>query len=164
MFRAAEYNEPVANVSLDLSKIEYSAAQGLINVRCGPLRIMSSSGTKVLDVPDYVEGGWTPRRFTYGGRKFVWKGPPRPSMYHIEDLYEVKQEARSGGKEVLFERKLVWGEWKATSGQVATINMVAGLDQMFREFLLADMVGRLIVSSYFPVEENGEENTEGGQN
>jgi hypothetical protein len=45
-------------------------------------------------------------------------------------------------------RPLVWGEIKTALEKVCTIHMVGGLDQMFREFLLASQVTRLLIIRY----------------
>lgn len=91
-----------------------------------------------------------PSRFTYGGRRFVWVDSPS-GQFGLPDLFEVKREwGKAGSKtgkreDERFGRKLAWGEAKIAMSKIGTIHMVGGLDQIFREFILASVITRRLV-------------------
>ena len=56
---------------------------------------ISAGMSEIKESPDRVDRkGWTPRRFVYGGRRFVWKQETRMGAHHIceEELWEVEKE------------------------------------------------------------------------
>ena len=122
------------------------------------LKMQNLSTGTVMEVPDRAEKTkhWSLRRFDYGGRKFVWKGEKDGGMFtkfHWEELYETKRvwpkEGSLTGKmedEVVGPR-LCWGEKNAGNHR---LYFVAGLDQHFREHLLASQLARYIRRSYPP--------------
>jgi hypothetical protein len=152
MSRASEYHTNCASIVVEPLKKSYpSAASARIVGRT--FRIQTATTTVVADTPDRLEKEWTPRRFTYGGRKFVWK-ESGSRVNFIENLHEVKREwpdPNSKTGKILDEvhsRRLVWGESKFAMSKVCTIHMVGGLDQMFREFLLASQVTKMLILLY----------------
>jgi hypothetical protein len=95
---------------------------------------------------------WSPRRFTYGGRRFVWKAGDPHDDTMPETLYEYQKDwAKPGsrtGKRCDDARpmtKLVWGE-KKKQGKLDsyTIHFKGGMDQVFRELLLASQMARQV--------------------
>lgn len=126
------------------------------------LRMQNLSTGDVLETPDRGEHtkDWSPRRFEYGGRKFVWKNSGGDSVlmrsFKWEELYETskvwKKEGSRTGKmedEVVGQR-LCWGEKNGGMKTDHTLYFAAGLDQFFREHLLASQLARLIRCSYPP--------------
>jgi hypothetical protein len=145
-FRAAEYPQPC--ISVLLSAIDKRDSKAAYKSRCIHLR--GPFSTPIKEYPDRQQKiPWSPRRFTYGGRRFVWKpGDPHDDVMP-ETLYEfqhdyLKPGSRSG-KRVDDARltKLVWGE-KKKRGKVEgyTIHFAGGVDQVFRELLLASQMAR----------------------
>src|SRR5205085_5700916 len=105
------------------------------------------------EVPD--RGFWakpfSPRRFDYGGRSFVWKseiGGKNLGRVYWETLYETrrvwpKPGSRTGKKEdETVGPRLCWSD---RNGRVpSALCFVAGLDQDFQEHLLASQLARYI--------------------
>ncbi|KAL2808960.1 hypothetical protein BJX63DRAFT_445554 [Aspergillus granulosus] len=124
-----------------------------------------------LTVPDRGEHckDWSPRRFEYGGRKFVWKnarvdgdGKSKPAdgglfkSFAWETLYETERVWRKAGSQTgkmedkIVSTKLCWGEKGGVNKADHTIYMGAGLDVQFREHLLAVQLARLVRCSNPP--------------
>ncbi len=66
--------------------------------------------------------GWGPRRFTYGGREFVWETENK-NEWQPQALYEAERTRLKPGRKTgkmehkAVGRKLVWGEhWRGGSG------------------------------------------------
>ena len=147
-FRVAEYPTPCIDVLL--SSIDKLDSKAAYKSRCIQLR--GPFTTPIKEYPDRQNKiPWSPRRFTYGGRKFVWKpGDPADDVMP-ETLYEytrdyVKPGSRSGKKvDNAAPIKLVWGE-KKRKGKVEsyTMNFAGGVDQVFRELLLASQMARQV--------------------
>ncbi|KAJ6184443.1 hypothetical protein N7519_005744 [Penicillium mononematosum] len=97
----------------------------------------------ITEIPDgeMQRKDWSPRRFEYGGRNFVWKSAAA----------EGKKEAGLGRWKM---KPLVpgcaGGEKKGGNGADHSIHMVGGLDIYFREHLLAVQLSRLARVSYPP--------------
>ncbi|CRL25991.1 unnamed protein product [Penicillium camemberti] len=122
----------------------------------------------ITEIPDgeMQRKDWSPRRFEYGGRNFVWKsaaaeGKKEGGMFGSfgiawETLYETKRVwAKSGSRTGKMEDEIVgsrlcWGEKKGGNGADHSIHMVGGLDLYFREHLLAVQLSRLARASYPP--------------
>ncbi|KAJ5952304.1 uncharacterized protein N7479_010717 [Penicillium vulpinum] len=122
----------------------------------------------ITEIPDgeMQRKDWSPRRFEYGGRNFVWKsaaaeGKKESGMFRSfgipwETLYETKRVwAKSGSRTGKMEDEIVgsrlcWGEKKGAPGADHSIHMVGGLDTYFREHLLAVQLSRLARASYPP--------------
>ncbi|OQD90168.1 hypothetical protein PENSOL_c061G06075 [Penicillium solitum] len=155
---------------------EFLPQIGATNVRLqktkgGTFRMMTRTipdmGT-ITEIPDgeMQRKDWSPRRFEYGGRNFVWKGAAAEGKKEggmfgsfgiaWETLYETKRVwAKSGSRTGKMEDEIVgsrlcWGEKKGGNGADHSIHMVGGLDQYFREHLLAVQLSRLARASYPP--------------
>jgi hypothetical protein len=146
MTRAAEYAIDCATIDVAPIKPERSsAADGCIG---RVMSIRNTTQTTISERPDAkLDKAWTPRRFTYGNRRFVWKeeGTIKTS---VEMLYEVEKETDHGVGNVddqTHSRALVVVTAKLSLGKVCSITMVGGLDQMFREYLLASQVTRQMI-------------------
>jgi hypothetical protein len=111
-----------------------------------------------LEMSDRVDkSGWHTRRFYYGGRRFVWKEPVNTKMFHKfewNELYETsrvwpKKGSKTGkmDDEVVGNR-LCWGENLGGIRENYTIYMARGLDQHFREHLLASQFARMVCKLY----------------
>ncbi|KAH7399342.1 hypothetical protein BKA66DRAFT_161284 [Pyrenochaeta sp. MPI-SDFR-AT-0127] len=153
-YRVAEY--PQTCISILLSGIDKkristdSSKDAAYKSRCIHLRGPFSQAIK--EYPDRQQKiPWSPRRFTYGGRRFVWKqGDPHDDAMP-ETLYEYQKDwAKPGsrtGKRCDDAKpiKLVWGE-KRRKGKVDsyTIHFKGGMDQVFREILLASQMARQV--------------------
>lgn len=95
---------------------------------------------------------WAPRRFTFGGRRFVWKPYPEVGR-DAEYLCEVRSERPKPGSKTgkiedeVFDAKLAWTSdhrfFKATQ-----LEIVGGLDPFFREFIFASQCTRLLITKY----------------
>lgn len=130
-------------------------------------RTIPDMGT-ITEIPDgeMQRKDWSPRRFEYGGRNFVWKsaaaeGKKESGMFGSfgiawETLYETKRVwPKSGSRTGKMEDEIVgsrlcWGEKKGGNGADHSIHMVGGLDLYFREHLLAVQLSRLARASYPP--------------
>ncbi|KAH9879134.1 hypothetical protein J1614_002570 [Plenodomus biglobosus] len=153
-FRVAEFPIPCISVLLsgiDKQRISNSSSKdAAYKSRCIHLRGPFSQAIK--EYPDRQQKiPWSPRRFTYGGRRFVWKqGDPHDDAMP-ETLYEYQKHwAKPGsrtGKRCDDAKmiKLVWGE-KRRKGKVDsyTIHFKGGMDQVFREILLASQMSRQV--------------------
>ena len=114
----------------------------------------STSSSYIEEQPDQLESNsWGPRRFTYGGRQFVWISEKDES--HPQTLYEVektwpKPDSKKGEKDhKLVGRKLAWGESKTFPwNKWHVLHMAGGMDQLFREYILASQLTRLAVIIY----------------
>ncbi|CAI6273147.1 unnamed protein product [Periconia digitata] len=148
-FRVAEYPQPA--ISILFSGIDKQRdAKAAYKSRCIHLR--GPFSTPIKEYPDRQNKiPWSPRRFTYGGRRFVWKSGDSHDDVMPETLYEFQRDwAKPGsrsGKRMDDARpiKLVWGE-KKRKGKVEsyTIHFAGGIDQVFRELLLASQMARQV--------------------
>ncbi|KAF2187682.1 hypothetical protein K469DRAFT_569089 [Zopfia rhizophila CBS 207.26] len=147
-YRVSEF--PQTCISILLSGIEKQDSNAAYKSRCIHLR--GPFSTPIKEYPDRQQKiPWSPRRFTYGGRRFVWKpGDPHDDVMP-ETLYEFTRDwAKPGsrtGKRLDDARvtPLVWGE-KKMKGKVEsyTIHFAGGMDQVFREILLASQMVRQV--------------------
>lgn len=132
----------------------------------GSFRLVTSTVPdigKIIEIPDRETKSkdWSPRRFQYGGRNFVWKsgrtdgksksadgGLFRPFAW--EALYETRRVwAKNGSQTGKMEDETVgpclcWGEKGGQNGAAHSIFMNPGLDLHFREHLLAAQLGRFV--------------------
>ncbi|CAG8909301.1 unnamed protein product [Penicillium egyptiacum] len=158
--RAGEFLPDIGATSVRLQK-----------TKGGSFRLMTRTipdmGT-ITEIPDgeMQRKNWSPRRFEYGGRNFVWKsaaaeGKKEGGMFGSfgfawETLYETKRVwAKSGSRTGKMEDEIVgprlcWGEKKGGNGADHSVHMVGGLDIYFREHLLAVQLSRLARVSYPP--------------
>lgn len=148
--RAAEYHSMCAHIIVTPVRPRQFRSEGCMVGR--PFSITTSTGTTIKVEPDRLEKmSWTPRRFSYGGRRFVWREMKGST---VEALYEVKKEwadpnSKTGKRlDETFERPLMWGEGKIAMHKICTIHMVGGLDLLFREFLLADLVTQRLIGLF----------------
>ncbi|KAI4640187.1 uncharacterized protein J4E79_011846 [Alternaria viburni] len=150
-FRVAEYPQPCINILLSgIDKKRAMTKDAAYKSRCIHLRGPFSQPIK--EYPDRQQKiPWSPRRFKYGGRRFVWKqGDPNDDAMP-ETLYEYQQDwvkpgSRTGKRcDDAKLIKLVWGE-KKRKGKVDsyTIHFKGGMDQVFREILLASQMARQV--------------------
>jgi hypothetical protein len=146
LHRSAEFTDTCVGVT--------TTAAALSSDRGRPIQFHTLSPRIIreeLDRPG--QGGWSPRRFTYGGRQFVWETENRnerqpQTLYEVERTWP-KPGSKTGKKmHKLVGRKLVWGEDKSGLKKVAVIHMVGGIDQVFREYLLASQLARLAIIMY----------------
>ena len=122
------------------------------------LNMTRQSAGLTLEIPDRAEtSGWFPRRFYYGGRRFVWKETVAPKMFSKFDWNELYETSRvwpkKGSKTGKMEdevvgNRLCWGENHGGMHENYTLYMAGGLDQHFREHLLASQLTRLICIKY----------------
>jgi len=131
----------------------------------GAYRLEMTTTSEVLttETPDRGQFTkvWSPRRFTYGGRSFVWEAQKDGgawAKFEWETLYETqsvsKKEGSKTGKmeDVKVGNKLCWGE--KTGAKIGktkvehTIYMAAGLDQGLTEHLLASQLARYVKTQY----------------
>ncbi|EAU82401.2 hypothetical protein CC1G_11087 [Coprinopsis cinerea okayama7 len=155
--RAAEYHENCSRVTIEqIDSSRWAAADAAQIGRTITATVPDGRGTKVSTVPDRVDKSWAPRRFTYGGRRFVWKPTwdlGVPNLNSTEALYEVKDEwdsprSKTGKKmDETFDRPLVKVQGKSLSiDKAATVWIDAALDQVFREFILATILTRYLIA------------------
>ena len=127
------------------------------------LEMETTSASFTTETPDRGQftKNWSPRRFTYGGRNFVWEaqkdGGPW-GKFEWENLYETEwvnmKEGSKTGKKVdgKVGGKLCWGEKTAAkiNGKRVeyTLYMAGGLDQGFTEHLLASQLARYVKTTY----------------
>ncbi|KAL1956478.1 hypothetical protein VTO42DRAFT_7276 [Malbranchea cinnamomea] len=121
-----------------------------ISVPARPLQHRLSTGNSIREIPDKVEGRavWTPRRFNFGGRKFVWSKNP-------DALYEFKTEwTRKGDRfiqagEQRFGVKLAWVEspfWAGLFlGRHEVLHIAGGLDQTLVEIVVASALTKSMI-------------------
>ncbi|KAL8942682.1 MAG: hypothetical protein Q9211_001280 [Gyalolechia sp. 1 TL-2023] len=124
------------------------------------LEMESLTTGKTTEMPDRGEHtkDWSPRRFEYGGRQFVWKdeGTAKFGKSPWETLYETKrvwpkEGSKTGKKEDETEgRKLFWGVSHGGLHADHTLYFAAGMDQGFREHLLASQLARYFRRNYPP--------------
>jgi hypothetical protein len=153
-FRVAEYPQPCINVLLsgiEKQRMAASTKNAAYKSRC--IHIRGPFAQPVKEYPDRQQKiPWSPRRFTYGGRRFVWKSSDSDDDTMPETLYEYQRDwakpgSRTGKRcdDAEPMTKLVWGE-KKRKGKVDsyTIHFRGGMDQVFREILLASQMARQV--------------------
>jgi hypothetical protein len=150
-FRVAEFPQPCISILLSgIDKKRMASKDAAYKSRYIHLRGPFPQAVK--EYPDRQQKiPWSPRRFTYGGRRFVWKqGDPNDDAMP-ETLYEyqhdwMKPGSRTGKRcDDAKPVKLVWGA-KRRKGKVDsyTIHFRGGMDQVFREMLLASQMARQV--------------------
>jgi hypothetical protein len=142
--RSAEYNIPC--ITIYPTPVKPSSASGFKG-RVMTLAVKSLPGPFV-ETPDRVERTpWGPRRFTYGGRRFVWKAAGKSDDLRPETLYEytktwAKADSKTGKKEDdAFPTALFWEGKTVSRGWV--VHCVRGLDEVFKECLFATQLTKL---------------------
>ena len=106
LYRASDLLNPCVNVRIEGLKGKPAYSGVVENGR--PMYISAGMG-EIKESPDRVDRkGWTPRRFVYGGRRFVWKQETRMGAHDIceEELWEVEKEwPKPGSKTGKVEEK-----------------------------------------------------------
>lgn len=98
-----------------------------------PIQITGPSGI-TTERPDRINrNGWTPRRFDFGNRNFVWKNEGSPTSSFNETLFEVEKAwAKPGSKTGKMEdktlRKLCWMEKRSFRNKYVTVHFAGGID------------------------------------
>ncbi|KAL8937535.1 MAG: hypothetical protein Q9216_004377 [Gyalolechia sp. 2 TL-2023] len=135
---------------------------GIRKTRGGSFKLEMESLTtgKAIEIPDRGEHtkDWSPRRFEYGGRTFVWKDEKSGKFGKSawETLYETKrvwpkEGSKTGKKDDETDgSKLFWGVDNGGMHANHTLYFAAGLDQGFREHLLASQLARHFRRTYPP--------------
>ena len=155
-FRVSEYPKTCIHILLsgiEKQRLYTSSKDAAYKSRCIHLDAKDAFAQSVKEYPDRQQKiPWSPRRFTYGGRRFVWKSGDSKDDSMPETLYEFRKDwakpgSRTGKRcdDAQTMTKLVWGE-KKRSGKVDsyTIHFAGGMDQVFREILLASQMARQI--------------------
>ncbi|KAJ4408957.1 hypothetical protein N0V91_002771 [Didymella pomorum] len=155
-FRVAEYPRTCIHILLsgiEKQRLSTSLKDAAYKSRCIHLDVKDAFSQSVKEYPDRQQKiPWSPRRFNYGGRRFVWKSGDSKDDSMPETLYEFRKDwakpgSRTGKRcdDAETMTKLVWGE-KKRSGKVDsyTIHFAGGMDQVFREILLASQMARQI--------------------
>jgi hypothetical protein len=147
--RAGEFLPATGALHIDIIRISRGACM---------LKMTSQSPGLILEIPDRAEkSGWFTRRFYYGGRRFVWKETANTKMFskfEFNELYETSRVwPKKGSKTGKMDDEVVgaglcWGENHGGMHEDYTICMAGGLDQHFREHLLASQLTRLICIKY----------------
>jgi hypothetical protein len=94
---------------------------------------------------------WTNRRFEYAGRRFVWVDNEKRANTAPQTLWEVakvwdRPGSKTGKKEhETVGRRVCWGESVTGLKKMAVIHMVGGLDQTFREYILASQLTKMAI-------------------
>ncbi|KAJ5200115.1 hypothetical protein N7472_005319 [Penicillium cf. griseofulvum] len=155
--RAGEFLPQIGATSVKLQKMKGGSFRMMT-------RTIPDMGA-ITEIPDgeMQRKDWSPRRFEYGGRNFVWKtaaaeGKKEGGMFGSfgiawETLYETKRVwAKTGSRTGKMEDEitLLGGEEGGGNGADHSIHMVGGLDLYFREHLLAVQLSRLARVSYPP--------------
>ncbi|CAI9625668.1 hypothetical protein CC77DRAFT_805413 [Alternaria alternata] len=150
-FRVAEFPQPCISILLSgIDKKRMATKDAAYKSRS--IHLKGPFSQPISEYPDRQHKiPWSPRRFKYGGRRFVWKqGDPNDDAMP-ETLYEYQQDwmkpgSRTGKRcDDAKPIKLVWGE-KRRKGKVDsyTIHFRGGMDQVFREILLASQMARQV--------------------
>ncbi|KAE8322094.1 hypothetical protein BDV39DRAFT_184497 [Aspergillus sergii] len=157
--RAGEFLPQMGAVSIKIRK-----------TKGGSFRLVTSTvpqAGNIVEIPDgeAQRKDWSPRRFKYGGRNFVWKSGRADGKsadgglfrsFSWETLYETKRVwAKEGSRTGKMEDetigpRLCWGEKGGGNGAAHSIYMLGGLDLPFREHLLASQLARLVRCSNPP--------------
>lgn len=154
-YRISDYPLPVARVHVD--------PIGLPGSREGPgyeTKSRRVTATPVLlqlpsivETPDRFERRpWSPRRFIYGGRRFVWKAKNKVDSLQPESLHEYTSTkpmpgSKTGKKDDDAGKELFWGDRPSLRNLLSkwTVHFVGGLDQGFKEHILAIQMMKIAV-------------------
>lgn len=111
---------------------------------------LSTGNNSIREIPDKIDGRptWEPRRFNFGGRKFVWdKGPN--SLYEYKTDWAKKGDRFSRGGEQRFDTKLAWVEapfWAGVFlGRQEILHLAGGMDQTLVEIVVASALTKSIL-------------------
>jgi hypothetical protein len=148
--RSTEYESACATIEVEQINAAYKT-DAIGSCRVG--RALTITTTQDIpsrtDKPDSFikqdKSSWTPRRFTYGGRRFVWKEVEGDEIGETEDvLLEVKKESNPDSQtgkisDRTFDRPIacVTHPGHAAMQKVFTITIAGDVDPLFQEFILA---------------------------
>lgn len=146
LHRSTEFLTPCVQVQIQPVNFGNSA-YSCITGRAFTLHTLSKRA--IVELPDRHEKPWANRRFSYAGRQFVWEAGEAPldgeTLYEVESVWP-KPGSKTGKKEhKRVGRALAWVESKVRLKKVGQIHMVGGLDQAFREYILASQLTRMAV-------------------
>lgn len=148
-YRAADLFNPALEVFVDPLGSRPDIISATLKGR--PITISGPSGS-MYQTPDRVgKMGWTPRRFQFAERNFVWKQEGGATSSLKETLWEVekvwpKPGSKTGKKEdKTLERKLAWTDRPSLLNKYYVLHMAGGMDQIFQEYLLATHMAREMI-------------------
>jgi hypothetical protein len=105
----------------------------------------------IVETPDRLERiPWAPRRFVYGGHRFVWKSVGGKRALRPESLFEYTWKIPKAGSKTgkqdddALPTPLFWESQQRVS-KGWCVQCVGGLDQVFKEFLFASQMAKLAV-------------------
>ncbi|CZT23233.1 uncharacterized protein RCC_08944 [Ramularia collo-cygni] len=152
LYRAAGFTSNGASL-VTISQIDTRQLGGCSPSSIGRnLTLDNSFGAVEEKMDRQMKPHWNPRRFTYGGRNFVWKRR-EGSLAGVgpQDLYETTRvwpdPSSKTGKflDDVLPDCYSWGEMKARITKLCIINIRGGIDQAFMEYILASQLTKLIV-------------------
>ncbi|KAF9044077.1 hypothetical protein BJ165DRAFT_180564 [Panaeolus papilionaceus] len=158
--RSTEYESACAVIDVQHLEGSMKGSDVVGNARTGrTLTITTSQDIPTrTDTPDrallkHHKSTWTPRRFSYGGRRFVWREVDGDEIGETEDLlFELKKEWLNAdgqtGKDRTFDRPIACvsrGGCTSTTLKAFTISISGDVDPLFQEFILASAGGKEMV-------------------
>ncbi|CAG8587679.1 14242_t:CDS:2 [Acaulospora colombiana] len=169
MSRAAEYGEDCVVVDIDpINPKGYSAGEFLSahlisagvgrehnaakNGRLGRSMTFRTTATST-PITETLDGSverkeWWPRRFTYGNRRFVWRREALEGLFEVEKEWSHPDDTSEAILDQTHGRSLLTSVPKLARKKLCTINIVGGLDQQFREYLLASHLAPQIIMTH----------------
>lgn len=145
-YRASDLFYPVLKIWVDRLPGQPDVISTVIKGR--PITITGPGGTMYQSPDREGKTGWTPRRFSFSNRNFVWKQEGSPTSNLKETLWEVekvwpKPGSKTGKKDdKTLERKLAWTERPTILNKYYILHIAGGIDQVFQEYLLATHMAR----------------------
>lgn len=149
--RVSEYNSSCARIVPGQVKPRRNSDWTTSGKKGRVLRFeMTDLPQAIVQTPDRLERTpWGPRRFVYGGHRFVWKCVRGKDDLRPESLFEYtkmmpKAGSRTGKKDDdALPTPLFWE--KQPQGGLWYVQCVGGLDQVFKEFLFASQMAKLAI-------------------
>ncbi|KIJ39116.1 hypothetical protein M422DRAFT_781202 [Sphaerobolus stellatus SS14] len=147
--RCAEHHAPCVMVSISAIHPKRSMTDPRDVGR--PFKLTIEGRKTIVEAPDRLDREWNPRRLTYGGQRFVWKDSKGRGSNGVSSLHEVVREwpdpkSKTGKKlDEVHPKPLVWGEAKFSKDKVCSVHMAGGLDQRFRELVLASELTKQMI-------------------
>jgi hypothetical protein len=153
LYRAAEFvGKPAASVQVSQVDPRMIGRAGGLYGR--NFAIDNGLGVIQESMDRQLKPSWYPKRFSYGGRNFVWR-ERTGSRTRIgpSELYETAKvwpnPASKTGKllDEVVPEPLSWGGVKLNLGNhsLAQLSIKGGVDQMFMEYILASQMAKIIV-------------------
>lgn len=101
---------------------------------------------------------WSPRRFVYGGRSFIWKASKDgggvfksfewETLHEMSKMWKVKGSKTGKMEDEVVGPRLAWGEKGGGNTKAEhTLYYAGGLDQHLREHLLASRLSKFTRTS-----------------